>query len=234
LRQANFDCTRAWLYPGGASGSGIYALHRAFFREPTLCLPAFLVCPPAPLDPFVARRLAQIRLTFEQRYNRDELPAFVLYEAASASAPLPADGAIYAATTGIPAADLAAARPLKLPVRLKGPLELVGTAVYREGGVLEVETWWRVVDSPIQRPFSLMGHLVAADGQTVEVVDGLGMAPDALASGDVIVQRHRFAQSSARPGLALLTGAYWSDTVERWDVEGLPGNGLLLRLDGQP
>ncbi len=235
LRQANFDCTQAWLYPGGATGSGIYALHRALFREPTLCPPSFLVCPPAPMDPFVARHLAQTRLTFEQRYNRDELPAFVLYEAASASATLPADGAIYAAATGIPAADFAAAGPLKLPVRLKGPLELVGTAVYRDGGSLEVETWWRVVDSPIQRPFSLMGHLVSADGQTVEVVDGLGMAPGTLASGDVIVQRHRFAQSSARPGLALLTGAYWSDTVERWEVKDLPStNGLLLRLDTQP
>ena len=130
---------------------------------------------------------------------------------------------------------MAAAGPLKLPVRLKGPLELVGAAVYRDSGILEVETWWQVMDSPIQRPFSIMGHLVSADGQTVEVVDGLGMSPDTLTSGDVIVQRHRFAQPSARPGLALLTGAYWSDTLARWDVEGLPStNGLLLRLDPTP
>jgi hypothetical protein len=183
----------------------------------------------------MARHLSQARLTFEQRYNSDELPAFVLYEATSTSAITPSSAAIYAAPTGIPASDLSAGQPLQLPVRLKGPLALLGSAVYRDNGTLEVETWWRVTDSPIQRPFSIMGHLVSADGQTVESVDGLGVSPAALTVGDVIVQRHRFSQSSTTTGLSFLTGAYWSDTLERWDVENVPNtDSLLLRLDAPP
>ena len=232
LRLVSFDCLRAWLYPGGLTSSGIYALHRALFRAPGLCPPSFLACPPAPLDAFTARHLAQTSMTFEQRYNRDELPAFALYETASTRVILPPSAAIYPAPTGNPSSDLAAAEPLKLPVRLKGPLALLGAAVYRAGGALEVETWWRVTDSPIQRPFSIMGHLVAADGQTVEVVDGLGMSPAALSVGDISVQRHRFSQPYDKAGLSFLTGAYWSDSLERWEVEGEPGiDAVKLNLD---
>ena len=73
------------------------------------------------------------------------------------------------------------------------------------------------------------------DGQTGEAVDGLGVSPEALSLGDVIVQRHRFAQSSARAGLSFLTGAYWSDTLERWGVENVPNvDSLLVRLETPP
>ncbi len=232
LRLLTFDCTQTWVYPDDAASTGIYALHHALFAEPRLCLPSFRVCPPAPLDPFLARHLTQARLSFEQRTNRDELPAFALYEATEGSAVLPSSAAVYAAPTGIPSSDLTAAQPLPLPVRLKGPLALLGATVYPDNGTLEVETWWQVTDSPIERPFSIMGHLVSADGQTVEAVDGLGVSPAALAVGDVIVQRHRFSRPSTATGLSFLTGAYWSDTLERWEVESVPNtDSLLVPLD---
>ena len=98
-----------------------------------------------------------------------------------------------------------------------------------------METWWQVTDSPIERPFSIMGHLVSADGQTVEAVNGLGVSPAALTVGDVIVQRHGFSQPSTTTGLSFLTGAYWSDTLERWDVENVPNtDSLLVRLEAPP
>ena len=235
LRLLAFDCTQAWLYPNGATTSGIYALHHALFGEPRLCPPTFLACPPAPADAFVARHLASARLAFEQRFNTSEAPAFVLYEADATSASLPSSAAIYAAPPASPSSDLAAAAPLKLPIDLNGPLALLGAAVYRDEGSLEVETWWQVVDGPIRRPFSIMGHLLGADGQTVEMVDGLGVSPPALAMGDVIVQRHRFSPSSAQTGVSFLTGAYWLDTLDRWGSKDMTGaDSFLVRLDVTP
>lgn len=235
LRTVTFDCIETWLYPGGAADSGIYALHRALFDKPGLCLPSFLACPPAPLDPFLARHLTPTRLSFEQRYDRDELPAFALYESTPSGATPASSAAIYAAPTGMPASDLPGGQPLQLPVRLKGPLALLGATTYRDHGTLAVETWWQVTEGPIERPFSIMGHLVSADGQAVETVDGLGVSPAALTVGDVVVQRHRFARPPTETGLSFLTGAYWSDTLERWEVEGVPNtDSLLVRLDIPP
>ena len=45
-RLLTFDCTQTWLYPGGATDPGIYALHHTLFREPRLCLPSFRVSLP--------------------------------------------------------------------------------------------------------------------------------------------------------------------------------------------
>jgi hypothetical protein len=122
--------------------------------------------------------------------------------------------------------------PLELPIALTGPLAFLGTAAYQEKEGLEVETWWQVTDAPIPRPFSLMGHLQSAQGETVKVVDGLGISPIALAKGDVIVQRHRFTAQFRGAPISLLTGAYWLDTMERWTV-AYPsyGDALLVHLD---
>ncbi len=112
-------------------------------------------------------------------------------------------------------------------VALDGPLVFLGAAAYAGDG-LEVETWWRVTDGPVGRPFSLMGHLVASDGQTLAVADGLGVSPLALSAGDLLVQRHRF-DGPAPDEVWLRVGAYWLDSLERWSLE--PGtDALLVRL----
>lgn len=72
LRMAFFDCTSAWLYPGGAEMPGWYALFRDVACEG---------------DPFIRRHLATARLSYEQ-HRPGILPPFVIYEQATA-APVP-------------------------------------------------------------------------------------------------------------------------------------------------
>jgi hypothetical protein len=224
LRQADFDCTTFWLYPHGGTTEGIYALHHALLSQPRLCLPSFLVCHAAPGDPFIARHLAHARLSYEQAYN-GQLPAFALYEPTPALAQPPVPSAVYAAAAGTPPPS--AVGSLNLPVFLEGPLAFLGVATYADRGSLDVETWWRVTDGPVTRPFSVMAHLASANGEAMAVADGLGVAPVTLVTGDVIVQRHRFGGPAADTETWLLTGAYWLDTMERWTVEGVPGADTL-------
>ena len=214
LRETNFDCTNAWLYPGGAAG-GLYALQATHFARQGLCLPLLLPCQPVAQDSFVARHLAETRLSYEQAAF-DSLPAFSLYQAPAREVALPPSLPVRLAAGGLPLA--AAAGSASLPVSFDGPLALLSVRTYESEGRLEVETWWRVVDGPVENPFSIMAHLVSADGKTVDVSDGLGTSPLALLPGDVIVQRHRFKTSGS--GNALVIGAYWLDSMQRWNVEG--------------
>jgi hypothetical protein len=87
--------------------------------------------------------------------------------------------------------------------------------VWRKGDALEVATAWLVAEGPISRPFSIMGHLLSADGALIEAVDGLAICPLALLPGDLYVHRHRFS-SNSREDVRFQTGAYWLDTMERW------------------
>ncbi|MBN1249749.1 MAG: hypothetical protein JXC32_18950, partial [Anaerolineae bacterium] len=93
--------------------------------------------------------------------------------------------------------------------RFDGPLAFVGYAV----AGTQAWTYWRVDAIPGQ-PLSLMAHLVAANGTTVAVGDGMGFPLDQWQVGDIIVQRHAFA--SADGATALEIGGYWLDTLERW------------------
>ena len=231
LRNVEFDCTRAWLYPGGGSAPGIYALHHDLVEESGLCLPSFLPCPPVPDDPFITRHLTRARLSFEQAHD-GQLPAFVLYEMASAPAELPLPSMAYVVPAEVLPATLGASAPLSDPVALDGPLTFLSTKAYIEEEVLEVETWWMVTDDPIIRPFSIMAHLVSSNGETIGEADGLGVSPLTVAAGDVVVQRHRFSRPPEGAAVWLLTGAYWLDTMERWPVAGVPGtDALLVRLE---
>jgi hypothetical protein len=202
-RSVGFNCTEAWLYPTGGDEAGIYSLHHDLIAASRPCLPSLLPCPAAPSDPFVARHVSRARLSYEQREDR-VLPAFALYELGEVQV-TPASSA---------------------PVALDGPLSYLWAAPYWDGESLEVETWWRVVDAPITRPFSIMAHLRSPDGQTLEVADGLSVSPVALAVGDVVVQRHQF---SVQPeaGSRLLTGAYWLDTMERWPMLDDPDTDVI-------
>jgi len=114
-------------------------------------------------------------------------------------------------------------------VTLDGPLAFLGyqvdtTGIY-PGEVIELWTFWEVKDVP-NRPLSLMAHVVGSDGAPVAVGDGLGMPINQWRPGDVIVQRHRLQVPEETPeGECLLqTGAYWLDTMERWEVWDEGGN----------
>jgi hypothetical protein len=116
----------------------------------------------------------------------------------------------------------------------------LGVDAYRDGEMLDVETWWRVTDGPIARPFAIMGHLLTPQGQVIGQWDGLGISPLSLATGDVVVQRHRFTAPPAThlsDETWLRTGVYWADTQQRWTVSNgrpsraSPADVLLIRLE---
>ncbi len=230
LHRVTFNCTRAWLYPDGGKASGIYALHHDLIQEAGPRFPSLLPAPPAPDDPFIARHLARARLSFEQK-EAGALPPFALYEMAS-TPPKPPLSSAYAVSAEAPPASLEMTTPLSAPIALDGPLSFLGAATYTDGNIMDVETWWRVTDGSVARPFSIMAHLISPKGNKLEVKDGLGVGVLALDTGDVLVQRHRFSRLSENTKGWLRTGGYWLDTQELWPVEETPGaNALLLHLN---
>ncbi len=152
------------------------------------------------------------------------LPAFALYERGSMKLPDLLPGR--AAPAGAAPTALADA-PRLVPASLNGPLTFLGASVYTDQNDLDAETWWQVTQVPITRPFSIMAHLLTAQGESLGVADGLGISPLTLQVGDIVVQRHRFARSSGQD-LWLRTGAYWLDTSERWQVANTPGSDALF------
>jgi hypothetical protein len=102
-----------------------------------------------------------------------------------------------------------------------GPLSFLGHTVTAAEDDLRLDTYWRVETIP-DRPLSLMAHLIAADGTAAVVADGLGVPREQWRPGDLIVQRHDLTSDQEIPtgDYTLLTGAYWLDTMERWDVTG--------------
>jgi 4-amino-4-deoxy-L-arabinose transferase-like glycosyltransferase len=188
LRVAYFDCSSAWLYPGRGERPGWYAL----FRDTALGD-----------DAFIRTRLAQGRLSYEQR-RAAALPPFAIYEQNS---PPP--------------------RPRftpDVPVRI-GHLTFLGHASdgplpAQPGQTVELVTWWRVEGVP-ERPLSIMMHLTGPAGVPVAVGDGLGVPLESWQVGDVIVQRHALPLPADAPPSEYtpVTGVYWLDTMERWPVE---------------
>jgi hypothetical protein len=109
--------------------------------------------------------------------------------------------------------------PISIPISLEGPLAFFGYELTLEEQGVTLLTHWQVTDMP-DRPFSLMGHLVGADGVPVAVADGLGVSWDQFQPGDVLVQRHILPVPQSGPDSPywLQTGAYWLDTMTRWPV----------------
>jgi len=229
LRQTAFDCTRAWLYPAEGMELGIYALHHQLLEGLVPDLPFRAERDPIPADPFVARHLLGARLSYEQPVYAFT-PAFALYEWPGALPGLPPQVATYAAPADVAPPGLGGLPSVLSPVSMDGPLEFIGAATYSESGGLEIETWWRVTQGPIERPFSIMAHLLTGQGAAVGVADDLGVFPVVLEEGDVVVQRHRFSPVAGREALWLRTGAYWLDTdpPQRWSVAETPGADALL------
>jgi len=191
-------------------------LDHSLMQETTLCLPSLLPCPTTPEDPFIARHVAGARLSFDQDRQGEDRP-FVLYEMPATSLTL--EATVYVVPVERAPVDVTEAA-MAAPIVLDGPLNYLGTQAYRDAKNLEVETWWQVSDGPITRPFSIMAHLLSAQGNVIAIADGLGVWPSVLASGDVFVQRHRFSlPDDVAAEVWLQTGAYWLDTMERWAIQ---------------
>ncbi len=227
LRLIGFDCRQAWIYPAGGREAGIYLFHYDLFWPPRLQVPSFLFGPPMPKDAFMARRLAGTRLSFEKSHA-DNLPAFVLYEMDSPPSTPPHPQAGNIARAEMPPSVVRDSRPLKDSVSLANTLFFLGISIYPDDDHWETETWWQAKDGPINREFSIMAHLVTADGNAVSVADGLGVSPLVLRFGDIIVQRHRFPKPHEGTDYWLRTGAYWLDTMERWRIDGAADADTLL------
>ena len=207
LRTVEVDCDQAWIYPGDSAAPGLYALHHDLLTAPRPCLPTLLPCPTEALDPFIQRQLAGTRLSYEQPED-GALPAFALFEQPGQ----------FVSVGGVN------------QVALDGPLAFLGAVAIRSGDGIDVETRWQVLDGPVERPFSLIGHLLDEQGAAMAMADGLGLSPLALQTGDVLVQRHRFPQTSG-DSVQFETGAYWLDDLSRWPVTGTPGAaGIVLTL----
>lgn len=227
LRQTNFDCTAAWLYPNGGEQAGIYALHHSLLQEQKPCSSPLLRCDPVPGDPFIARRLAGTRLSYEQQ-DYSLLPAFALYEREGSRANAPQFAWLQAAPAETPPATLATGSPLTAPVSMAGPLVFLGAARYEEKDGLDIETWWQATQT-ISRPLSIMAHLLTEQGEPLGVADGFGVSPLTLRAGDIVAQRHRFSTLPAGARETWLrTGIYWLDTLERWNILNAPGSDALF------
>jgi len=248
LRKIRFDCTQTWFHPSGETGEnglespvdderpeGIYALNHDLIEESGLCLPTFLRCPPTPSDAFIARRLLRegqgARLSYEREIGDHQSPPFALYETSSVPAKTPASSPTYVAPVETAPGGLADSAPASGGVLFDGRFAFLGAAAYPDKDGLDVETWWQVTldaGEPITRPISIMGHLLTAEGETLEVADGLGISPLYLRTGDVFVQRHRFSNAPAGSSAWLRAGVYWLDTMARWPVTGAPASDAVF------
>jgi 4-amino-4-deoxy-L-arabinose transferase-like glycosyltransferase len=228
-REVEFDCRQAWLYPFGGAQSGIYALHHDLTRERGMSLPSLLRQPPALVDSFIGRHLNRASLSFEHEISDAQSPAFLLYDM-PAAAPVPPRTLAYPTVAETAPASLSNSRPVSAPLTL-GPLVFLGATAYRDGDSLDVETWWQATSEPITRPLSIMAHLLTAQGATLQVRDGLGVSPQALQAGDIVVQRHRFSRPPQGTALWLRTGAYWLDTSKRLPITNAPeADAIFIKL----
>jgi hypothetical protein len=215
LRSIGFDCSQSWVYPDGGQTRGAYALHGAILRPESLREHVYLD-PARPVDDFAARHLKDIPLAYRQSEYRS-LPAFALYEWAGTRTPAPTLLEAGIASADVPPNALDGASFQTAPLPLNGPLTFLGAATYSQGETLDVETWWQVTKGPIDRPMSIMGHLLGQDGTVLGIADGLGVLAPTLEAGDMVVQRHSFSKPPEGK-LYLRTGAYWLSTVELWPV----------------
>jgi 4-amino-4-deoxy-L-arabinose transferase-like glycosyltransferase len=207
LRLLAFDCSQSWLYPDAGKSAGWYVLHReTAVRE----------------DGFIQQQLVHSQLSFEQKITGETPPVTVFERSPSSTEvtiPREQETLWTSPVEWPPEQAMTDGTPVSAPTLFEGPLAFLGYGVSLGEQGLNLLTYWQVTGKP-DRPFSLMGHLVDADGAPVAVADGLGASWDQFQPGDVLVQRHilPIPQSVTDSSYWLQTGAYWLDTMERWPV----------------
>ncbi len=197
-RRLTFDCEHAWILPAGGLTSGRYA--RTAYGIDGLSWPTAGNHPewwPAWIP---ASALAQLQLSYVQP-TPGGLPPFALWER-PAGAP---------------------ALPDTPPVHFADVLTFLGLThppTARPGETIDIVTWWQV-QTPPTRTLSLMLHLVAPDGSTVAVGDGLNFPLEQWQGNDIIAQRHTLQlPETIKPGTyTLVSGVYWLDTVEPLPID---------------
>ncbi len=205
LRLITFDCTQTWIYPNGGQSRGWYA--RRLNDES--------------VNFFTLEHLGLTRLAYEQRIPRKD-PPFALYEWDTRSR----IAALQTLSTDEVALLPAGHPPSTAEIRATPPLELEGPLMFL-GYRIEAPhthppvlwTYWTVTEANT-RPFSIMAHALDDTGQLLATGDGLGVSPDTLLPGDLLIQRHVFTpelgHDTAMPWLQV--GAYWLDSLERWEI----------------
>jgi hypothetical protein len=218
LRLLAFDCTQSWVYPEAGESAGWYIVHRDAVSAQ---------------DDFIKRQLGPASLSFEQK-TPHEVPALTVFEwRPPLEIPTPDTGSVWASPVEWPPAQaMGDGTSVSPPVALDGPLSFVGHDIRQDGRALALNTHWLVKARP-ERPFSLMAHLVDAEGRPVVVGDGLGVSIDQLEPGDLLVQRHDLSAPEDLPSGTywLQTGVYWLDDLARLPVladEQPVGDRLLL------
>ncbi len=228
LRLLNFDCTKSWIYPDGGQSRGHYILHASQLTPETVRTRLSLAHP-IPINSFTARHLQSTAMVARERRDQ-EFPAFGAYGWSGQALRLPSQDVYAAPVTSIPK-DVHTGSPISTPVNFQETLTFLGIQHTEDSDTLEVETYWRVETALITRPVSVMAHLLAGDGQTVDIADGLNVSPLLWQNGDVIVQRHIFkASCEIRKDLWLRTGIYWLDTQDRWTVDNTNNDALFIPL----
>lgn len=207
LQMRYFDCTRTWIYPAGGESAGWYVHYRDGEA----------------VNAFARLQLTSARLSYEQRIPRN-LPPFTLYEWApqSLSALLQTVNTDFVAFLPEGEQPAAAEFANALPLTLEGPLMFLGyrfEEVPPDGQFPALWTYWRVTANNV-RPFSIMAHVLNAAGQLQATGDALGVAPDALITEDLLVQRHVFLPETQLDEEVhwFQIGVYWLDTMGRWPV----------------
>ncbi|MGD9099455.1 MAG: glycosyltransferase family 39 protein [Anaerolineae bacterium] len=218
LRLLAFDCTQSWFYPDAGESAGWYVLHGEMVANE---------------DDFVEGQLAQTRLSFEQNIPRATPPLAIFESLPAEVGRLQEKQSLWAAPVEWPPAQaMSQGETVVTPVVLDGPLAFVGYEVIQQEPAITLIAYWQVTSKPA-RPFSLMAHLVNAQGQPVAVGDGLGVPWEQLQPGDLFVQLHTLSPAQELPPGTywLQTGAYELETATRFAVlsdGGVVGDRLLL------
>ena len=218
-RLLSFDCLQGWLYPAAGKSRGWLVISGHLFKPQTL-IETGLGQSQKASDDFVNRRLANTRLTYQQKLST-HLSPYTIYESHIPPELTPTD--VYASPAENPP-DTQTAPATAAPITFDETLTFLQALAYLEDEAIDVETWWQVDAGPISRPLSIMAHLLTPTGEVLGIADGLSVSPSLWGTGDIIVQRHRFTVSTTQSldTYLLRTGVYWLDTQMRWNMTGHP------------
>ncbi len=121
--------------------------------------------------------------------------------------------------------------------QIEGPLSFLGFSLenttLEPGSELLLETYWQVMSIP-DRPLSILAQLTTAGSPALAIGDGMGFPIEEWSVDDIIIQTHKLIIPEILPEnqpVTVLTGAYWLDTLERWNTGGNDNTIVLHEID---